>query len=59
MQNRHYEIWPKNLPYSLSQKECSVYDNLINSAEKVPDRIAIKFYGKELTYREVIEQVKC
>ncbi len=58
MQNKHYSIWPKNLPYSLPQKPNSVYDNLINSAQRFPNSVAIKFYGGELSYRDMINQVK-
>ncbi len=58
MQRKHYGIWPENLPYSLPPATNSVYFNLANSAKKAPESIAIKFYGNELSYREVLQQVK-
>ena len=58
MQSKHYGIWPENLPHSLPSSPNSVYWNLINSAKKVPKAVAIKFYGNELSYRELLRNVK-
>ena len=57
MQNKHYGIWPKNLPYSLTPKSHSVFDNLVKSSQKFPESVAVKFYGNEMRYIEIIRKV--
>jgi len=58
MQSKHYGIWPKKLPHSLPPSLNSVYANLVNSSDKVPNAVAIKFYGNELSYKELLKNVK-
>ena len=58
MQSRHYGVWPQNLPYSLPSVASSVYENLTSSSKNSPSSIAIKFYGKGLTYSDLYKEVK-
>ena len=58
MQSKHYGVWPKNLPYSLPASPESVYKNLVNSAKSSPSTVAIKFYGKELTFSDLYKEVQ-
>tara|TARA_B100000989_G_scaffold79855_1_gene56914 strand:+ start:167 stop:1795 length:1629 start_codon:yes stop_codon:yes gene_type:complete len=56
MQRKHYGVWPKNLPYSLPASPDSVYKNLVNSAKNCPSTVAIKFYGKDLTFYDLYKE---
>ena len=58
MQSKHYGVWPKNLPYSLPASPDSVYKNLVNSAKNCPSTVAIKFYGKDLTFSDIYKEAK-
>ncbi|MFC4452689.1 long-chain-fatty-acid--CoA ligase [Deinococcus sonorensis] len=48
--------WPPNKPQTLAVPRTSLYDNLQVSARRYPDKLAIRFYGRTLTYRELLEQ---
>ncbi len=58
MQSKHYGVWPKNLPYSLPASPDSVYKNLVNSAKNCPSTVAIKFYGKDLTFSDIYKEAQ-
>ena len=58
MQRKHYGVWPKNLPYSLPASPNSVYKNLVNSARNCPFTVAIKFYGKDLTFYDLYKETQ-
>src|SRR4051794_6224808 len=53
MQRPHYKFWPKRLPHQLQLPATSLWDNLDISARRYPDKIALVFFGRTLTYREV------
>jgi fatty-acyl-CoA synthase len=50
---RHLSFWPPNLPLDLTPPATTLWSNLAASAARVPDRTAIVYYGRELTYREL------
>ncbi|WP_174734867.1 long-chain fatty acid--CoA ligase [Mesobacillus harenae] len=52
----HYEHWPK-LSKTLRVPHTSLYDNLKVTATRYPDQTAIYYYGKEITYRQLDEEV--
>ncbi len=56
MQNRHYKYWPKGQPYTLAPLSTSVFENLLNSAERYTDHPAINYYGTVLSYGELRSQ---
>ncbi|OLO37032.1 long-chain fatty acid--CoA ligase [Alkalihalophilus pseudofirmus] len=58
MVKNHYEFWPKRISKSLTIPETSIVDNLEVSAKRFPNKTAIYFYGQELTYRQLLEEVK-
>ena len=58
MQSKHYGVWPKNLPYSLPASPDSVYKNLVNSTKNCPSTVAIKFYGKDLTFSDIYKEAQ-
>lgn len=57
MQTRHYGAWPEGQPFSLPRAEQSVFENLLASVDRNPDRTAIWYYGKTLSYRALSDDV--
>lgn len=57
MNRDHYPHWPAGLPYTLSPPQTSVYSNLAVSALRYPDKTALEFYGRRLSYRELQAEV--
>jgi len=51
--DKNYKAWPNQWPKSLNYPEQPVYSFLDNSAQRVPNRLAIIFGGMELTFREL------
>jgi len=45
--------WPSYKPHSLTLPQTGLMHNLRVSAERYPDRPALWFYGREMTYREL------
>lgn len=43
--------WPRGLPRSLTVPRTSLWHNLDVTAARFPDKVAVWFYGRELTYR--------
>lgn len=52
----HYQYWPK-LTTSLNVPESSLYENLKVSALRYPKQKAIYYYGNEVTYRQLDDDV--
>ncbi|MDQ6681210.1 MAG: long-chain fatty acid--CoA ligase [Pseudomonadota bacterium] len=52
----HFAIWPKRLPRSVIAPETSLWANLDIAARRYPDKPAYVFFGRELTYRELLAQ---
>jgi len=50
-----FKYYPKGVPHHLDYPEVPLYQFLDDSAEKHPDNIALVFYGKEITYKELKE----
>jgi len=57
MFTRHYPHWPPGKPKTLELPRETVYRNLEASAARHPERAAIDYYGKRITYRELQRQV--
>ena len=58
MQRPHFKFWPKRLPYALSPPTTSLWDNLAISARRYPDKAAIVFFGRRLSYAELAHQAE-
>jgi fatty-acyl-CoA synthase len=54
---QHFAFWPQRVPHSLTVPETTLGYNLEVSATRYPDKTAIAYYGGELTYRELLDQV--
>ena len=56
MNTAHYAHWPAGLPHQLTPPATSVYDNLEISARRYPEKSALIFYGRDISYRELRHQ---
>ncbi len=52
---RWLKLYPEKIPTSLQYEQKPVQLYLTEAAEKYPNKVAIHFMGKELTYRELYE----
>lgn len=57
MEKVWFTHWPEGVPKSLDYGNRPLLDYLSRVAEEVPDRIAIQYYGREISYRELFESV--
>jgi fatty-acyl-CoA synthase len=57
MFSRHFAYWPPGQPRTMELPRETVYANLERSAARFPERAAIDYYGRRLTYGELKRQV--
>ncbi|GGC93166.1 long-chain-fatty-acid--CoA ligase [Halopseudomonas salina] len=58
MFDRHYNVWPDQVPHFLELPKTSLYSNLTVSALRYPDHPAILYYGSALSYAELERQAE-
>lgn len=51
----HHAFWPRRLPYAITIPATSLWDNLAISALRYPDKAALVFLGRSVSYRELKE----
>lgn len=49
------KLYPENIPHMLQYEEMPVQEYLTRSAKKFPDKTAIHFMGKDISYKELYE----
>ena len=54
----HHKLWPKLLPHSITVPSTSLWHNLATSAARYPDKAALVFFGRVLSYRGFADQVE-
>ena len=57
MHNKHFDFWPARLPRRLIYPETPLFETLETSARRYPDRPALIYYGRRITYRQLWESV--
>ncbi|MFM1987514.1 MAG: hypothetical protein RJA99_471 [Pseudomonadota bacterium] len=57
MFDRHFRHWPPGTPRTLTVPATTLGFNLSTSAARYPDKTAIAYYGRRLSYASVAEQV--
>jgi fatty-acyl-CoA synthase len=57
MLTRHFAYWPRRVPHSLTLPETTLCYNLEVSATRYPNKTAIVYYGREITYRALASEV--
>lgn len=58
MNTRHYSYWPKRVSKTLTVPDTTLYDNLVVSARRYPNKTALFYYGASYTYKELLRQVE-
>lgn len=58
MFTRHYKVWPKDLPKTMTLPKTSLFTNLEISALRYPDHNAIIFYDAPITYSRLLAEVE-
>jgi fatty-acyl-CoA synthase len=58
MDSPHYRFWPKRLPYTITVPATSLWDNLAVSARRYPDKAAMVFFGRTVSYRELLQKAE-
>ncbi|MFC4257940.1 long-chain fatty acid--CoA ligase [Marinobacter lacisalsi] len=58
MFTRHYSVWPRELPKTMTLPQTSLVTNLDISALRYPDHTAIIYYDTKITYQELLDEVE-
>ncbi|MFT6431747.1 MAG: fatty-acyl-CoA synthase [Halopseudomonas sp.] len=58
MFDRHYSVWPDQVPHHLELPQTSLYSNLTVAALRYPQHPAILYYGTALSYAELERQAE-
>ncbi|HSI54928.1 MAG TPA: long-chain fatty acid--CoA ligase [Ramlibacter sp.] len=56
MSRPHHKFWPRRLPHSITVPATSLWDNLETSARRYPDKAALVFFDRVLTYAQLRDQ---
>lgn len=51
----HHRFWPRRLPHVIHPPQTSLWDNLAINARRYPDKPALVFFGRQVSYRELAE----
>lgn len=54
----HYPFWPRRLPHRITPPATSLWHNLAVSALRFPDKPALVFFNRVLSYAEVLRQAE-
>ncbi|MDA0237883.1 MAG: AMP-binding protein, partial [Proteobacteria bacterium] len=57
-QGRHFKNWPTHLPRKLEPPIKTIFQNLVVSADRFPEKSAIIFYGTTISYRDLLKQTE-
>ena len=55
--NSYFDFWPKRVPHSLTLPKTNIYDNLEVSAKRYPKKTAVVYYGSEISYEKLLDEV--
>ena len=54
----HYKFWPRRLPYAVTIPATSLWDNLATNARRYPNKACLVFFGRVLSYAEVLQKAE-
>jgi fatty-acyl-CoA synthase len=57
MLTQHFAFWPRRVPHSLTIPETTLCYNLEVSSTRYPRKTAIVYYGREIAYRQLADEV--
>jgi len=58
MFERHFAVWPEQVPRELELPATNLYHNITVSALRYPEHPAIHYYGTDISYRELQDQTE-
>ncbi len=58
MNSAHFKFWPKRLPHSITPPATSLWQNLAVSALRFPNKPALVFFERALSYAQVVQQAE-
>lgn len=58
MMEGSFQYWPPGLPKSLDYPQAPLFDILETSARRYPDKAAIIYYGRRITYSEFLHSAE-
>lgn len=56
MMDRHFPFWPHGRPLNLTLPATGLHYNLSVSAARYPQKAALVYYGREITYRDLADE---
>ena len=54
-QTKHFQFWPTYLTKTITIPESTVYNNLLVSAKRYPEKNVLEYYGLSMTYKTLLE----
>ena len=54
----HHRFWPKRLPHRITPPVTSLWHNLVVSAQRYPDKPALVFFDRHLSFRDMHDQTE-
>jgi fatty-acyl-CoA synthase len=54
----HFQFWPKRVPFELEYPKVPIFEFLETSALRYPDKDALIYYGRRISYRELHDSVE-
>ena len=54
----HHQFWPRRLPHAITPPATSLWDNLETSARRYPDKAALVFFGRVLSYAQLLQKAE-
>ncbi|MGQ9426700.1 long-chain fatty acid--CoA ligase [Gilvimarinus sp. F26214L] len=57
MDTRYLDHWPKHLPRDIALPNVTIWENLDITTRRYADRTAIKFFGNDISYRKLYDDV--
>jgi fatty-acyl-CoA synthase len=54
----HHAFWPKRLPHSITVPATSLWDGVATNARRFPNKAALVFFGRSLSYAELMRQAE-
>lgn len=54
----HFSFWPTRVPKTLTVPKTNIFDNLVVSAKRFPQKNAIYYYGATYSYQQILEEAE-
>ena len=54
----HHRFWPSRLPHAITPPATSLWDNLETSARRYPHKAALVFFGRVLSYAQLLHKAE-